>query len=180
VTHAAEIVLTTDELREVTGFAAACAETVLGLFESARPADPRPREAIDAAWAFARGGRRGKALRDTAWAALRAAREADTAAAADAARAAVAAASAAYLHPLAEASQVKHVLGAAAHAARAAALAAGDGEDVAADHLEQARRRATPVVVDVLGRYPAAPSGGGRVGQLLRDLDGALRGPGGP
>jgi hypothetical protein len=46
------------------------------------------------------------------------------------------AASAAYLHPLASAHQVKHILGAAAHAARA---------------------------------------GGGRVGELLRDLDDALR-----
>jgi hypothetical protein len=27
----------------------------------------------------------------------------------------------------------------------------------------------------VLARYPAAPPGGGRVGELLRDLDGALR-----
>jgi hypothetical protein len=39
-----------------------------------------------------------------------------------------------------------------------------------------ARRRATPVVVEVLRRYPAAPPGGGRVGELLRDLDEALRG----
>jgi hypothetical protein len=28
----------------------------------------------------------------------------------------------------------------------------------------------------VLKRYPAAPPGGGRVGELLRDLDEALRG----
>jgi hypothetical protein len=28
----------------------------------------------------------------------------------------------------------------------------------------------------VLSRYPAAPPGGGRVGELLRDLDEALRG----
>jgi hypothetical protein len=27
----------------------------------------------------------------------------------------------------------------------------------------------------VLSRYPAAPRGGGRVGELLRDLDEALR-----
>lgn len=52
----------------------------------------------------------------------------------------------------------------------------GHCREVGADHIEQARRRATPVVVDVLSRYPAAPPGGGRVGQLLRDLDGALRG----
>ena len=72
------------------------------------------------------------------------------------------AASAAYLHPLADAHQVKHILGAAAHAARAAELIAGDDRDVGAEHIEQARRRATPAVVEVLKRYPAAPPGGGR------------------
>jgi hypothetical protein len=107
---------------------------------------------------------------------LRAAREADTAAAIDAARAAMCAASAAYLHPLADAHRVKHILGAAAHAARATELITGDDRDVGAEHIEHARRRATPAVVEVLERYPAAPPGGGRVGELLRDLDEALRG----
>src|SRR5262249_10347773 len=36
-------------------WAAACAEHVLGLFESARPADPRPRQAIEHARAWVRG-----------------------------------------------------------------------------------------------------------------------------
>jgi hypothetical protein len=170
------IALSTQDLRTVTGYAAASAQEVLEIFETAHPADPRPREAIDAAWTFARGGRRGRALRDTAWAALRAARDADTAAAGNAARAAMAAAGAAYLHPLADAHQVKHILGAAAHAARAAELVAGDDRAAGAEYVDRALRRATPLVVDVLGRYPAAPPGGGRVGELLRDLDGALRG----
>jgi hypothetical protein len=172
-----EIVLSLHDLREVTGYAAESAQEVLEIFERAHPADSRARDAIDAAWTFARGGKRGKTLRDTAWAALRAARDANTAAAGDAARAAMCAASAAYLHPLADAHQVKHILGAAAYAARAAELMAGDDRNVGADHIEQARRRATPIVVDVLSRYPAAPPGGGRVGELLRDLDEALRGP---
>jgi len=170
-----EIVLSMHDLRELARYAAESAQDVLEIFESAHPADSRPRDAIDAAWTFARGGTRGKTLRDTAWAALRAARDADTAAAGDAARAAMCAASAAYLHPLADAHQVKHILGAAAHAARAAELMAGDDRDVGADHIEQARRRATPIVAEVLSRYPAAPPGGGRVGELLRDLDEALR-----
>jgi hypothetical protein len=85
------------------------------------------------------------------------------------------AASAAYLHPLVDAHQVKHILGAAAHAARAAELIAVDDRDVGAERIEHALRRATPAVVEVLKRYPAAPPGGGRVGQLLRDLDAALR-----
>jgi hypothetical protein len=169
------IVLTKQELRAVTGYAAGSAQEVLEIFERVHPADPRPREAVDAAWAFARGGERGKLLRDTAWAALRAAHEAGAAAAGHAARAAMSAASAAYLHPLADAHQVKHILGAAAHAARALELTAGDDRDVGADHIEHARRRTTPVVLDVLSRYPAAPPGGGRVGELLRELDEALR-----
>lgn len=169
------IALSKADLRAVTGYAAECAEAALAIYESRQPDDPRPRDAIEAAWAFARGGERGKSLRDTAWAALRAARAADTPAANDAARAAMAAASAAYLHPLANATQVKHILGAAAHAARAAELVAGDDRTVGTEHLERARRRATPAFVDVLTRFPDAPSGGGRVGELLRDLDQALR-----
>lgn len=170
-----EIVLSMQDLREVTSYAAESAQEVLEIFERAHPADARPRDAIGAG-TFAGGGERGKTLRDTGWAAHKAARDTDTAAAGDAARAAMCAASAAYLHPLADAHQVKHILWAAAHAARAAELMAGDDRDVGADHIAQARRRATPVVVDVLSRYPAAPPGGGRVGELLRDLDEALRG----
>ncbi|MGW1068115.1 putative immunity protein [Streptomyces aureus] len=109
---AGEVALSKQDLREVTGFAAACAEAVLGVFEADRPGDTRPREALVAAWAFAGGGERGKLLRDTAWAALKAAKSADTPAASEAARAAMAAAGAAYLHPLAKATQVKHILGA--------------------------------------------------------------------
>ncbi|HVV19448.1 MAG TPA: exonuclease SbcC, partial [Pseudonocardiaceae bacterium] len=118
------------------------------------------------------------ALRLAALAAHRAARAAHEAgrdAAADAARAAGHAAAAAYLHPLAKATQVWHILGSAAHAARALELAAGDDRAVGDAHIEQARDLAGPVVVRVLERYPAAPSGGGRVGELLRDLDTALR-----
>ncbi|MEU3453675.1 putative immunity protein [Micromonospora sp. NPDC006766] len=160
------IVLSKQDLREVTSYAAESAQEVLEIFERAHPADSRPRDAVDAAWTFARGGERGKSLRDTGWAAHKAARQADTEAAANAARAAMCAASAAYLHPLADAHQVKHILGAAAYAARAAELMAGDDREVGADHIEKARRRTTPAVVDVLSRYPVAPAGGGRVGEL--------------
>src|SRR5437660_10815858 len=37
-------------------WAASCAEHVLGLFESARPEDPRPRRAMELGRAWARGG----------------------------------------------------------------------------------------------------------------------------
>ncbi|GAA4135509.1 putative immunity protein [Actinomadura keratinilytica] len=172
------IELSMSELREVTGFAAACARPALAIFERDRPGDRRPRAAVDAAQAFAEGAERTKALRDSAWEAHRAAREArdaEQAAASDAARAAMAAAGAAFLHPLAKATQVKHILGSAAHAARAFELSAGGDPAVGADHIARVRTLAGPVVVDVLKRYPLAPSGGGRVGELMRQLDASLR-----
>ncbi|WP_181797049.1 putative immunity protein [Streptomyces sp. WELS2] len=171
------IALSKQDLREVTAFAVACAEVVLEVFEADQPEDSRPRDAVGAAWEFARGGERGKSLRDTAWAALKAAKNADTEAGREAARAAMSAAGAAYLHPLAKATQVKHILGAGAHAARAAELVSGHDPGVGARYVERAVRRATPVVVQVLKRFPAAPAGGGRVGELMRMLDTGLRSP---
>lgn len=176
--NAITIDLSRAELREIVGYAAACARPALTIFECERPNDPRPRAAVDAAQAFADGGERTKALSDSAWAALRAAQEAHNArqvAASDAARAAMAAAGAAFLHPLAKATQVKHILGSAAHAARAFELAAGDDPSIGAEHIARSRALAHPVVVDVLRRYPAAPQAGGRVGELIRHLDALLR-----
>ncbi|CDZ58905.1 Hypothetical protein NGAL_HAMBI2605_02580 [Neorhizobium galegae bv. orientalis] len=89
--------------------------------------------------------------------------------------AALAAAGAAFLHPLAKAAQVKHILGSAAHAARAFELAAQENPAGEASHMAQTPIRPHPVVVDVLKRYPAAPTGGGRVGELVRQLDASLR-----
>ncbi|MCE7078690.1 putative immunity protein [Streptomyces sp. ST2-7A] len=175
-TGTSAIELSEDELRGITGYAAECARRVLPLFEEAHPNDPRPREAIEAARAFADGGRRTAALRNSAWAAHRAAKDATPPTAVDAARAAGHAAAAAYLHPLASAHQVKHVLGAAAHAARAEELVSGEDRDATAGTADWARRHAPPAVLAVLGRLPAAPPGGGRPGELLRELDAALRG----
>src|SRR5215208_8353233 len=81
--------LSRSELREVASYAVACARPALVIFERERPDDRRPRAAIDAAQAFADGGERTKALRDSAWAGHRAAqeaRDAGQAAASDAAR----------------------------------------------------------------------------------------------
>ncbi|WP_329118892.1 putative immunity protein [Streptomyces sp. NBC_01465] len=165
-----KIELSEQELRAITGYAAACARRALPLFERQCPTDTRPRDAVDAADAFAGGGRRTAALRQIAWAAYKAAQETTAPAAEDAARAASHAAAAAYLHPLADAHQVKHILGAAAHAARAEELAG-----VAAGTLDWARHHAPPAVTAVLARMPAAPPGGGRAGELIRELDAALR-----
>lgn len=170
-----EIALTVEDLREAAAFAAGCAEPVLNLFETDQPDDRRPAEAIDAAWEFARGGKRGKRLRDTAWAAMKAAKTVRTAVAHEAAWAAGLAAGAAYLHPLANATQVKHIVGSGARAARAAELQAGDDHAVGTEQVALAVCRATPRLIDVLKRYPVAPAGGGRVGELMRLLDAELR-----
>jgi hypothetical protein len=169
------IELAMDELRDLAGFAATCARKVLPIFERARPGDSRPRDAIETALAFSRGGKRTGELRSSAWAAYRAAREASAPAAVEAARAAGHACGAAYLHPLASAHQVKHILGAAGCAARAAELDAGDDPQVGARICDWALKQAPSSVARVLARYPAAPPGGGRVGELMRDLDAALR-----
>jgi len=174
-TESDKIELSEHELREIAGYAADCARRALSIFEQNLPADTRPRDAIDAAHAFAGGGQRTGALRQSAWAAYRAAREAGSPAAVDAARAASHAAAAAYLHPKASAHQVKHLLGAAGHAARAEELASGEDQRVTAGTLEWARHHAPTAVTAVLGRLPAAPPGGGRVGEFIRDLDAALR-----
>ena len=47
--------LTDSEHRLIALWAASCAEHVLALFESARPGDPRPRQAIDQTRAWVRG-----------------------------------------------------------------------------------------------------------------------------
>jgi hypothetical protein len=176
--EAMTIELNRSELREVAGYAVACARPALAIFERERPDDRRARAAIDAAQAFADGAERTKVLRDSVWAAHRAAqeaRDAGQAAASDAARAAGHAAGAAFLHPLAKATQVRHILGSAAHAARAFELSAGDDPAVGAEHIAHSKTLAHPVVVDVLRRYPPAPRGGGRVGELIRQLDALLR-----
>ena len=172
------IELSMSDLREVAAYAVACAGPALEVFERERPHDLRPRAAIETAQAFADGGERTQALRDHAWAALRAAQEArdeGEAAASEAARAAGAACGAAFLHPLPRPTQVKHILGSAAHAARAFELAAGGRPRRRGRHMSRVQALATPIVVEVLRRYPEAPPGGGPVGALIRQLDAALR-----
>ncbi len=145
--HPGEFELTTDELRAVAAYAAACAEPVLVLFQKDVPDDPRPAAALQAARVFAEGGPRSRLQRSAAADAHRAARDAATEVARHAAMAAGDAAAAAYLHPLARATQVRHILGSAAHAARAAELARGDDPVVAEYVITAAAKRATPGVL---------------------------------
>lgn len=170
--------LTLGDLRAVTGYAAACAREVLHIFEAQRPGDLRPRRAIDTAQAFADGAKRTKALRDCAWDTQRAVSESHDAranAASEAARSALAAAGAAFLHPIAKATQVKHILGSAAHAARAIEISGGDDHEIGKAQLETLLFGDLIRVREVLCRYPEAPPGGGRVGELIRHLDALLR-----
>jgi hypothetical protein len=171
-----DFAVTMEELRVVARFVVAHAEDVLPVFEQAVPGDPRPRAAIEAAWTFINGARRTRLQRVASLEAHRAARSAPSEAARLAARSAGDAASAAYLHPIAQASQVGHILRAAASAARIGELAAGADPGIGESRWEQSRRRASPVLVDVLRRYPPAPVAGSRVAELMSALDRQLRG----
>jgi|SRR5579864_1909188 len=108
-------------------WAAACAEHVLHLFESARPGDPRPRHAIEQVRAWARGEITMTQSRTAAGHAMGAARDL-TGAARHAAYAAGQAAAVAHV--------AAHELGAAAYAIKAARDAAPNGEGESAGRRE--------------------------------------------
>jgi hypothetical protein len=167
--------LTRDELRVVARYVAESAQDVLPLFENACPDDPRPRAAVDAAWEFINGAPRTTLQRVTSLDAHRAATQAPSEVSRLAAQAAGDAASAAYLHPITKPHQVGHILRAAANAARIAEIEAGDNPAVGDEMIEHARERATPVLIDILRRYPAAPTGNSRAAQLMTVLDASLR-----
>ncbi|MBB1023072.1 MULTISPECIES: putative immunity protein [unclassified Dietzia] len=169
---AADFDLTMDELRAVVRFAADCAEGLLPEFDAVAPDDSRPRDAIDAARAFADGARRSNLQRSAAVASHRAAKEVSDESAQLAALACGDAAAAAYLHPIAKASQVGHILRAAACAARVTEVRTGTSER---DTVRALAGRATPPVPAILRRYPEAPTGSSRVSQLMSALDSAIR-----
>ncbi|MEU9982898.1 putative immunity protein [Streptomyces sp. NPDC050856] len=168
--------LSMDELRVVARYVAETAQEVLPVFEDANPGDTRPRAAIDAAWEFVNGAPRTRLQRVTSMDAHRAAQETATETARLAAQAAGDAASAAYLHPIAKAHQVGHILRAAANVPRIAEIDAGEDPSAGNRAIEEARERATPVLIDILQRYPLAPSGRSRAAQLMAALDTSLRG----
>lgn len=167
--------LTADELRAVTKYSLLAALDVIGAFERACPNDSRPRTAIDAAQAFIDGAWRNNLQRVAALNAHRAAKAAPTEVARLSARAAGDAAAAAYLHPIAKGTQVGHILRAAASAVRIAEVLAGEDPVAARLALDLAQERATPVLLDVLRRYPPAPEGRSKDAQLMSKLDASLR-----
>src|SRR4051794_3226614 len=114
-------------------WAAACAEHVLGLYESARPDDPRPREAIEHARAWVRGEVRMMQARAAGGHAMGAARDLEGAPR----HAAYAAGQAAVVAHVAA-----HELGAAAYAIKAVRAAAPAAERVSAGRSECQWQRA--------------------------------------
>src|SRR5436190_17663550 len=108
-------------------WAAACAENVLELFESAQPEDPRPREAIDHARAWVRGEVKMTQARTAVGHAMAAARDLRGAAR----HAAYAAGQAGVVAHVAA-----HELGAAAYAIKAVRAAVPEGDSDAAGRLE--------------------------------------------
>jgi len=120
--------LTDSDHRLLALWAAACAEHVLHLFESARPSDARPRQAIEQTRAWVSGEIKMSQARAAGGHAMAAARELSGAAR----HAAYAAGQAAVAHVAA------HELGAAAYAIKAARAAAPEGgsESESAGRLE--------------------------------------------
>jgi hypothetical protein len=109
--------LTDSDHELLARWAAACAEHVLPLFESAQPADPRPRDAIEQIRAWARGEISMSSSRAAGGHSMAAARELSGAAR----HAAYAAGQAAVVAHVAA-----HELGAAAYAIKAVRAAEGD------------------------------------------------------
>jgi hypothetical protein len=119
--------LTDSDHRLLALWAATCAEHVLPLFESAQPSDPRPRQAIVQARAWARGEVTMTRARAAGGHAMGAARDL-RGAARHAAYAAGQAAAVAHV--------AAHELGAAAYAIKAVRAAAPEGEAGSAGRLE--------------------------------------------
>ena len=119
--------LTDDDHRLLALWAASCAEHVLGLFETVRPDDPRPRQAIEHIRAWVRGDITMMVSRAAGGHAMGAARDLRGAAR----HAAYAAGQAGVVAHVAA-----HELGAAAYAIKAARAAAPPGESDAAGRRE--------------------------------------------
>jgi hypothetical protein len=119
--------LTDSDHRLLALWAAACADHVLHLFESAQPSDPRPRQAIEQTRAWARGEIKMAQSRDSAGHAQAAARGLSGAAR----HAAFAAGQAAAVAHVAA-----HELGAAAYAIKAVRAATSGYEGESAGRLE--------------------------------------------
>lgn len=163
--------------RIVAGWAADCAERVLGLFEAEAPQDPRPRDAIARTRAFARGELDIAEQIRHRFKNGGAAREVSAPAAAAVARAAGQAAAVPHMGA--------HALGAAAYAAKAAGLAAPDRADAVTDEIRwqldhvSAAARAALRLLPPVGENCSGPLGSGLLasgllGRIISDLQAGL------
>lgn len=171
--------LSDDDLRSIVGWAAECAERALPIFEATAPEDFRPREAIQAAHAFARHEVSMVALNRVGWAALTASQEVGDPVASAAAWAAGTVAFSAYTDSMPTQDQINYILNAAAYAAyaialrtegRAADLASADDAEVQWA-IERASSQVRRLVQELPGRVPST----GRLGTLFDRLDTGLR-----
>ena len=175
--------LTEADRRLVAGWAADCAERVLGLFEAEAPADDRPRAAIARARTFARGELNTAEEIRRRFVGGGAAGHVKGAAAAAAARAAGQAVAVCHMGA--------HALGAAAYAVKAAGLAASDRPEMpdrpdgVDDEIRWQLTHMTPEVRTALrqlppvGENPSGPLGpgllaSGQLGTIIRSLQAAL------
>lgn len=167
--------------RTVAAWAADCAAHVLGIFETAVPGDPRPRELIARARAFAGGDL------DTAEGIRRRfdggvpAGDVPNPAAAASARSAGQAAAVPHMGA--------HALGAAAYAAKAAGLAAQDLQEAVAGEIRWQLARLTtaartalrllpPVGTDTRGPLGPGLLSSGLIGEIIGDLQAGIEGAG--
>jgi immunity protein 5 of polymorphic toxin system len=166
--------------RVVAGWAADCAERVLGVFEAEAPEDSRPRDAIARTRAFARGELEVAAEIRRRFVAHGAAREVS----APAAAAAWAAGQAASMPHMGA-----HALGAAAYAAKVAGLVAPDRPEAVSEEirwqLDQLSAAATAALrqLPAVGEHSSGPLGpgllaSGLLGAIIRDLQAGLADPG--
>jgi hypothetical protein len=167
--------ITDDERRDVARWAAGSAERVLPLFEAIAPGDRRPREACEAARAFAAGGRRTRSLFAVALAAHRAGRDIGDPVGLAVARSASLAAATANIHGEETIGTLGHILGAAAYAALARELAAGGDPAAGEAEVGWAIRNVTPGILALIARIPHAAAGRHRVDAIQARLEAHLR-----
>ncbi len=168
--------LSLDSLRGLAGWAVACAGRAFPIIEEYYRDDSRPRAAIEAAREFAMGGKRSARLRVLAMEVYRAALEAREPAASATARAASLAASSAYTHPLVDVRQAMHILGPAAYAAFAIETHEADSPQAGNREVRWAIEHAPAEVSWVLRHVPTPKGDQGRLDEIVRALDGGLRG----
>lgn len=163
-------------LRPATGWVLPTVEPAVALYEAQLSTDGRPRAALEAAQRFAEGGRRGRELRTTAWAAHQASGGCSDPALKSAARAASLTAAVAYMHPdLIDATQLKHLYGPVVYSAQALELAADGSPEVGERVLAQALATATDSVRSLAQSMPALPVAKTRLSHLYAMLDTGLR-----